>query len=114
MPQQSLFSGQDKVAKASVVLKLRKGSLSQEQIDAIRSMVAGSVEGLTGENVTLVDADGRVNMLAKHRGSAAQADVEQALETKLIAMLEPLAGHDNVHATVNVSYDETSRSVTDS
>ena len=112
MPQQSLFSGQDKVAKASVVLKLRKGSLSQEQIDAIRSMVAGSVEGLSGENVTLVDADGRVNMLAKHGGSAAQADVEQALETKLIAMLEPLAGHDNVHATVNVSYDETSRTET--
>ena len=37
-----------------------------------------------------------------------EADVEQAMEAKLVAMLEPLAGRDNVRATVNVSYDEGS------
>ena len=113
LPQASLFTAQEKVAKASVVLKLRKTSLSQEQIESIRGLVAGAVENLSAENVTLVDADGRVNLQAKGRGSAAEADMEQALETKLIAMLEPLAGRDNVRATVNVSYDEGSVEKTD-
>jgi flagellar M-ring protein FliF len=83
-----------------------------EQADAIRSLVAGSVENLSVDNVTLVDADGRVNF--KQRSSnAAEADAEQAMEAKLVAMLEPLAGRDNVRATVNVSYDESSEERTD-
>jgi flagellar M-ring protein FliF len=113
LPQQTLFSSQDKVAKASVVLKLRRSTLSPEQIEAIRSLVAGAVENLSPANVTLVDAEGRQNLQAKGRGSAAEADMEQALEAKLIAMLEPLAGRENVRATVNVSYDEASIERTD-
>ncbi|RXH56618.1 flagellar basal-body MS-ring/collar protein FliF [Granulicella sibirica] len=113
LPQASLFTAQDKGAKASVVLRLRKASLSQDQADAIRSLVAGAVENLNPDGVTLVDAEGRVNLQAKGRGSAAEADVEQALEAKLVAMLEPIAGRDNVRATVNVSYDEGSMDRTD-
>jgi flagellar M-ring protein FliF len=113
LPQQSLFAAQEKVAKASVVLKLRKASLSAEQTEAIRSLVAGAVENLSTENVTLVDAEGRQNLQAKGRGSAAEADMEEALEAKLVAMLEPLAGRENVRATVNVSYDDASVERTD-
>jgi flagellar M-ring protein FliF len=113
LPQASLFTSEEKVAKASVVLRLRRSSLSQEQTDAIRSLVAGSVENLAPENVTLVDAEGRQNLQAKAGGSAAKADVEQAMEAKLIAMLEPLAGRDNVRATVNVSYDDGTLERTD-
>jgi flagellar M-ring protein FliF len=112
LPQDSLFSSEQKVAKASVVLKLKRASVDPEQADAIRSLVAGSVENLSVDNVTLVDADGRVNF--KQRSSnAAEADAEQAMEAKLVAMLEPLAGRDNVRATVNVSYDEGSEERTD-
>jgi flagellar M-ring protein FliF len=112
LPQPSLFTAEEKVAKASVVLKLKRDALDPEQADAIRSLVAGSVENLTQDQVTLVDADGRVNF--KPRSSnAAEADAEQAMEEKLVAMLEPLAGRDNVRATVNVSYDEGSEERTD-
>ena len=112
LPQASLFAAEEKVAKASVVLKLKRASVDPEQADAIRSLVAGSVENLTVDQVTLVDADGRMNF--KQRSSnAAEADAEQAMEAKLVAMLEPLAGHDNVRATVNVSYDEGSEERTD-
>jgi flagellar M-ring protein FliF len=112
LPQASLFAAEEKVAKASVVLKLKRASVDPEQADAIRSLVAGSVENLSVDQVTLVDADGRVNF--KQRSSnAAEADAEQAMEAKLVAMLEPLAGHDNVRATVNVSYDEGSEERTD-
>jgi flagellar M-ring protein FliF len=112
LPQASLFAAEEKVAKASVLLKLKRASVDPEQADAIRSLVAGSVENLSVDNVTLVDADGRVNF--KQRSSnAAEADVEQAMEAKLVAMLEPLAGRDNVRATVNVSYDQGSEERTD-
>lgn len=112
LPQPSLFTSEEKVAKASVVLKLKRASVDQEQADAIRSLVAGSVENLSIDQVTLVDADGRVNF--KQRSSnAAEADAEREMEAKLVAMLEPLAGRDNVRATVNVSYDEGSEQRTD-
>ena len=112
LSQPSLFAAEEKPAKASVVLKLKRASVAPEQADAIRSLVAGSVENLSVDQVTLVDADGRVNF--KQRSSnAAEADAEQAMEDKLIAMLEPLAGRDNVRATVNVSYDEGTEERTD-
>src|SRR5271154_2645026 len=112
LPQASLFAAEEKVAKASVVLKLKRASIDPEQADAIRSLVAGSVENLNVDQVTLVDADGRVNF--KQRSSnAAEADAEEAMEAKLVAMLEPLAGRDNVRATVNMTYDEGSEQRTD-
>jgi flagellar M-ring protein FliF len=112
LPQPSLFAAEEKTAKASVVLKLKRSSIDPEQADAIRSLVAGSVENLSADQVTLVDADGRVNF--KQRSTnAAEAETEEAMEAKLVAMLEPLAGRDNVRATVNVSYDEGSEERTD-
>jgi flagellar M-ring protein FliF len=112
LPQPSLFSAEEKVAKASVVLKLKRAILDPDQADAIRSLVAGSVENLSADQVTLVDADGRVNFKPRSN-NAAEADAEQAMEAKLVAMLEPLAGRDNVRATVNVSYDRGTEERTD-
>ncbi len=112
LPQPSLFAADEKPAKASVVLKLKRASIGSEQVDAIRSLVAGSVENLGVDQVTLVDADGRVNFKPRSSDGASR-DAEQAMEDKLVAMLEPLAGRDNVRATVNVSYDEGSEERTD-
>jgi flagellar M-ring protein FliF len=112
LPQQSMFASEEKMAKASVVLKLRRATVAPEQADAIRSLVAGAVENLSPEQVTLVDADGRAN-LKPRSGDASKDEAEQEMEAKLVAMLEPLAGHDNVRATVNVSYDEGSEERTD-
>jgi flagellar M-ring protein FliF len=112
LPQQSMFASEEKAAKASVVLKLRRATVAPEQADAIRSLVAGAVENLSTDQVTLVDADGRAN-LKPRSGDASKDEVEQEMEAKLVAMLEPLAGRDNVRATVNVSYDEGSEERTD-
>ena len=116
LPQPSLFAAQEKVAKASVVLKLKRATVDPEQADAIRGLVASAVENLSPEQVTLVDADGRVNFKQRLKdagGAAEAAEVEQAMEAKLVAMLEPLAGRDNVRATVNVSYELGSEERTD-
>ena len=112
LPQPSLFSGEEKVAKASVVLKLKRATLEMEQVESIRSLVASAVENLSPEQVTLVDADGRVNFKPRTK-NAVDGELEHAMEAKLVAMLEPLAGHENVRATVNVSYEQGNEERTD-
>ena len=112
LPKDSLFGEGEQAAKASVVLQLRKSAMPPEQVEAIRSLVAGAVENLSPANVTLVDADGRLNLAAPTQG-AVTGDAERALEEKLVAMLEPTAGTGNVRAIVNVAYDEGSEEKTD-
>lgn len=57
MPSESLYSEHDRSAKASVMVKLRRGSLPQQEDMAIRQLVAGAVDRLTPDNVVVVDAD---------------------------------------------------------
>jgi flagellar M-ring protein FliF len=110
MAEESAFASEAKPAKATVVLKLRNAALAGEQADSIRNLVAGAVEGLSPELVTLVDADGRVN-LSPQRAAAGTREAESALETaleaKLVSVLEPLAGAGNVRATVSVTTDDS-------
>lgn len=112
LPKESLFTSEQQAAKASVVLKLKRSTLRPEEVESIRNLVAGAVEGLSPEQVTLVDADGRANFNAPGRAQST-SDEEQALEQKLVAMLEPLAGRENVRATVNILYDQNSVEKTD-
>ena len=112
LPKESMFGEAEQEAKASVLLQLRRSSMPPEQVEAIRSLVAGAVENLSGSNVTLVDADGRLNLNPGGRGAEA-GDAERGLEDKLIAMLEPTAGMGNIRATANVSYDDSSQEKTD-
>jgi flagellar M-ring protein FliF len=112
LAKESLFADGQRAAKASVVLQLRRSIVPPEQAEAIRSLVAGAVENLSPSDVTLVDADGRLNLAAPTQGAAA-GDTERALEEKLVAMLEPTVGSGNVHATVNVAFDEGSEEKTD-
>jgi flagellar M-ring protein FliF len=106
MPHDSLYTEQQRDAKASVVLKLKRRSLSDEQADAIRNLVASAVDDLHPEDVALVDAEGRLQ-LGKHSAGADAAAHEQELAAKLIETLEPVAGAGNVRASVNVDYDSS-------
>ena len=106
MPHDSLYTTQQRDAKASVVLKLRHRSLSDEQFDAIRNLVASAVDDLRPENVALVDAEGRLQLGRRSAGADAEAH-EQELAEKLVETLEPVAGVGNVRASVNVDYDSS-------
>lgn len=106
MPHDSLYTSQQRDAKASVVLKLKHRSLSDEQADAIRNLVASAVDDLHPDDVALVDADGRLQ-LGKHSAGPDEAAHEQELAQKLIETLEPVAGAGNVRASVNVDYDSS-------
>lgn len=59
MPKDSVFIEETKPPSVSVMLKLR-GELSKEKVQAVVHLVAGAVEGMSPENVAVVDTKGRV------------------------------------------------------
>ncbi|HEU5351203.1 MAG TPA: flagellar basal-body MS-ring/collar protein FliF [Terracidiphilus sp.] len=107
MAHDSLFRDEQRPAKASVVLKLRHGSLADGEATAIRNLVASAVDGLTPEHVVLVDAEGHLPLGPK-TAEAKELAAEQALQDKLIATLEPVTGPGNVRASVTLEYDPQS------
>jgi flagellar M-ring protein FliF len=111
MLHDSLFRDQQRPAKASVVLRLRRASLGEGEADSIRNLVASAVDGLSAEHVVLVDASGRLRLGPK-TADALRLEAEQALEEKLIATLEPVTGAGNVRASVSLDYDPDSREET--
>jgi flagellar M-ring protein FliF len=109
LPQESLFTEQEREAKAAVVIRLRGGRLGDEAQEAITHLVASAVENLKPENVSLINADGGMPILARGGGSASRprfwAEFETALAHKVIATLEPVVGLGKARANVTVEYD---------
>ena len=112
LPHDSLFRDQERPAKASVVLKLRRSALADGEPDAIRNLVASAVDGLTPDHVVLVDAAGNLPLGPK-TAEAMQLSAEQALEDKLTATLEPVTGAGNVRASVTLNYNPAATEETD-
>ncbi len=109
MPAESLYSERDRSAKASVMVKLRRGSLPQQEDMAIRQLVAGAVDRLTAENVVVVDADTNLplNRFAT-TGEGEAPEIDQELAKRVVETLEPVVGPAGVRASVHVEYDLSS------
>jgi flagellar M-ring protein FliF len=109
LPHESLFTEQEREAKATVVIKLRGGRLGDEAQEAITHLVASAVDNLKPENVSLINAEGGVPILARSGGSSNRprywAEFEVALAQKIVATLEPVVGPGKAHANVNAEYD---------
>jgi flagellar M-ring protein FliF len=109
LPQESLFTEQEHEAKASVVIKLKGGRLGDEAQEAITHLVASAVENLKPENVTLINADGGIPILARGGDSTSRprswAEFETALAKKVVATLEPVVGPGKARANVTAEYD---------
>ncbi len=109
-PEQTLFTSEAGKTTASVVLRLKPGyRVSALNIAAITHLVSGSVEGLTSDNVTVIDSQGRLlssqsdNTLASGAGTVQdyRERVEQNLANKAEEMLTTVLGPGR--ATVRVS-----------
>jgi flagellar M-ring protein FliF len=114
-PKDSVFVESRQPAKASVLLNLRHAaSLAPENVAAIAHLVASAVEGLSPQQVTIVDSHG--DLLNKPRsadalGSASdgqfeyQVNVEHELAKKLNETLDPILGAGNYRTGVSVECD---------
>src|SRR5580704_19579166 len=105
MPTDSVFLDRDRGAKASVILKLRRGTLSKDAAIAISRLVAGAVDQLKPDDVSIVDADSD-RSLSIGADTADVAGGDGDLSTRLISTLEPIVGAGKIRASVNVAYDQ--------
>ena len=113
-PKDSIFLESQQPAKASVLLHLHPGArLAPQNVVAIANLVASAVEGLTPENVSVLDTQG--NLLSRERRTSLDGNemsdaaldykhqVEKDLVAKVQSTLEPLLGEG--HFRVGLSTD---------
>ncbi|MDC7953976.1 flagellar basal-body MS-ring/collar protein FliF [Liquorilactobacillus mali] len=118
MPSQSVFSdsSSNKKAKASIVLTLKSGGISGEAVQGIRSLTTGAVEGLTQDNVKIVDSNG--NLLTNSGGSNSSSGYntkymrikkayEATMEKKVKKLLTPIYGANKIRVSIdlNLNFD---------
>lgn len=106
MPREALFTEQERMAKAAVVVKLRNGKLAPAEAQAITNLVASAVDQLPPDRVTIVSADGRTQLTpaGSANSAAGNSDLSRRLEEKLLATLTPVAGEGRIRATVFVEF----------
>ncbi len=112
IPEKTIFKSEEKSPSASVVLKLKSGaSLSEENITAITNLVAHSIEGLSPNDVTVIDSKGR--MLSRtvdqsplsvngQRQFEIKSSIENYLTNKAQQILDKVVGYGNSDVQINV------------
>lgn len=106
-----LFVGEKEASKASVALTLRPGeTLNRQQIHGVRSLVAAAVEGLSAQNVAVLDSEGA--LLAATGGDGAvdldgRHEDEARLEERIRARVVELLGQVLRNEEFRVSVDAT-------
>ncbi len=113
LPKESLFLEERKKATASVTVKLKQGkTLRPPQVEGIAHLVASSVEGISPEDVIIVDSRGNIlsgvqgdSKLAKMTNTQAeyQRNMEREIVGRIQSMLENVVGKGK--AVVRVSTD---------
>lgn len=119
--KESVFTESKEVAKASVLVTIRKGArILPGNVDAISHLVSSAVQGLDPEHVSVVDGTGKLLVgTAKQHAPQEEADaadkallhrqkVEKDLLEKVNATLEPLLGTKRFRASVSVDCDFSS------
>jgi len=123
IPEPRLFAEDRKEATASIVLDLYGArNISDRQVEGIAYLVSSSVEGLSPDNVTILDSSGRL-LSEKHNGdgisglSSSQMDlqhnVEAYLEDKARGMLDPIigAGKSVVSISAQLNFEQVEKTM---
>ena len=113
VPKASAFVREQERPTASVILTLHPGRmLDAPQIAAIARLVSSAVPGMRVQEVSIMDTEGGIlgNSAMRQEGLDPSqlkytADLEAALNRRVAAILEPLAGKDGFRAQVSVDLD---------
>jgi flagellar M-ring protein FliF len=115
VPKKSIFIEKQAKPEVSVVLKLKPGvKLRASQIEGIAHLVAGSIEGVHPEEVTIIDNGGNLlsvagggSTLSKRTDSQIeyQRNIEKNLENRIQSMLEKVVGEGKAVARVTATLD---------
>lgn len=122
IPEENLFSEEERKPSASVLVKTKPGdSMAAGQVQAIVNLVANSVEGLEHDRVTVADAKGTVLSTSDESGaslaagdarSMQTATFEKDLQGSVEEMLVPLVGSGKAVVRVKAQLDFDKREIT--
>jgi flagellar M-ring protein FliF len=117
-PEKTIFTKDAPKAGASVFLKLRPGTeLDKKQIKGIAFFVSSGVEGLTPDNVTIIDEYGNLLTFKNDEGDALGEEttrlqyireVESGYASRIESMLAKVLGPGKVIARVTADLDFSS------
>jgi len=123
MANKSIFAEQAEPATASVILKLKSGrKLNYNQVQGIMNLVSSSISGLSSENVTIVDNDGKLLTRGEkgEKGAnlsndqlAFQERLEKKLEDRVKTMLENALGAGKAIVRLSAAIDFNQRESTE-
>jgi flagellar M-ring protein FliF len=105
IPPDSIYSGQDRPAKAAVILKLKDTHLSAALRTAVQRLVSSAVDKLDPQSVTVVDAEAGSSSRATAESASEERSTEEGLADRLVHTLEAVVGGDHVRATVHAEFD---------
>lgn len=115
LPEKRLFKNQQKQATASVIIKLAAGRrLGESQVEGIIHLVSSSIEGLSAENVAVIDQNGNALSRKSEKGQTGnlspdmlefQIQVERSLEERAQALLDRALGAQNAMVRVTATLD---------
>jgi len=110
LPHESLFSSEERPAKAAVVVKLRTQTMSDQTVGAIANLVASAWENLSPNDVTIVSADGRspLNGGKSGGGGGGMSDLETVMAERIVDTLATVVGADHVKSSVTIEYNPDS------
>jgi len=107
IPQQTVFVSEKQPPTASVFVQTDAGKkLSNDQVQAIVHLTSAAVDGLTPDNVTVVDGSGNVLSAAGVGAGSAQdaaTDQEARIQTAVQQMLNQVVGPGKSTVAVTVS-----------
>ncbi|MGN6324948.1 flagellar basal-body MS-ring/collar protein FliF [Pseudolysinimonas sp.] len=116
IPQQTVFVSDKANPTASVFLDLKPGvTLGKEQVKAVTHLVSASVDGMSPDDVAVVDADGQVLSSVGGQQADGTASVAGDYETKTAAAIQSMldkvvgVGNATVVVTADVSQESAQR-----
>lgn len=114
LPKTSPFINETKLAKASVILTLYPGiSLSFDQIYAIAWLISGTVQDLPLKNINIINNYGQLlfysgnndNFFINDINLKYVKEIENNYKKRIISILSPILGINNIHAEVTAQVD---------
>ena len=122
LPEKSVFVRDRMDPTASVFVQLGQGrSLDELQVEAILNLVSSSVAGLSRDDVTVIDQNGRLLSNSPDDPASILSDtqlqyrmrLENIYRSRIESILTPLVGLGNATAQVNIEIDFTRTEITE-
>jgi flagellar M-ring protein FliF len=122
LPEKSVFVRDRMDPTASVFVQLGQGrSLDEVQVAAILNLVSASVAGLSRDDVTVIDQNGRLLSNSPDDPASILSDtqlqyrmrLENIYRSRIESILTPLVGLGNATAQVNIEIDFTRTEITE-